>query len=89
MVSTHRNRSKPVTSNNSPLNHAQVNMSNEDGNNYRIDTISHVDVPNRVVVCPFECLISGREGTGTEFLRMDPSGKFVEGAKCVRHASWE
>ena len=64
-------------------------MSNEGSNNYLVDTISHVDVPNRVVVCSFECLIPGREGTGTDFLRMDPSGKFMEGVKCVRHASWE
>ena len=59
------------------------------GYNYIIDSISHVDVRNRVVVCPFECLIPGREGVGTEFLRMDPSGRFVEGAKCVRHAKWD
>ena len=59
------------------------------GYNYIIDSISHIDARNRVVVCPFECLIPGREGVGTEFLRMDQSGEFVEGAKCVRHANWD
>eukprot|EP00804_Cyclotella_cryptica_P021001 CCRYP_009314-RA/>CCRYP_009314-RA protein AED:0.04 eAED:0.04 QI:273/1/1/1/0/0/2/150/171 len=42
------------------------------------------DLPNRVVVADFECLISGKEGRGTDFPKFDQNWKLIC-VEAVRH----
>lgn len=52
--------------------------------NYRIDTIHSIDVFRRVIVSDFECLIKGKEGRGTEVMRLDENWKLLR-VDALRH----
>ncbi|KAL3794419.1 hypothetical protein HJC23_012956 [Cyclotella cryptica] len=54
------------------------------GVNYKVDAIHDIDLPNRVVVADFECLISGKEGRGTDFPKFDQNWKLIC-VEAVRH----
>ncbi|CAK8996573.1 unnamed protein product [Durusdinium trenchii] len=52
--------------------------------NYEVDAILDVDLKNRVVVASFDCLISGKEGRGTDVMQFDEQMK-VSGVAAIRH----
>lgn len=56
--------------------------------NYEIDAILDVDMPNRVVVASFECLIPGKEGRGTDVMQFDEHFR-VSGVNAIRHTRVE
>ena len=52
--------------------------------NYRIDAIHSIDVSSRVIVSDFECLIRGKEGRGTEVMKLDENWKLLR-VDALRH----
>lgn len=52
--------------------------------NYDVDAVHRVDVANRSVVANFECLIPGREGTGTDVVKFSDDWKVVR-VEAIRH----
>eukprot|EP00434_Breviolum_minutum_P045393 symbB.v1.2.040684.t1/scaffold7439.1/size11247/1 len=53
--------------------------------NYEVDAILDVDLPNRVVVASFECLIPGKEGRGTDVMQFNEELQ-VTGVQAIRHS---
>jgi hypothetical protein len=56
--------------------------------NYSVDAIFEVDIGNLVVVAGFDCLITGKEGRGTDVIQFGGSEAprlLVRGVQAVRH----
>lgn len=53
-------------------------------NIYSIDAIHQIDLPNRVIVSDFNCLLKGKEGRGTEVMKFDENWKVIR-IDAVRH----